>query len=161
MTDQKLLASFSQSPSAALSNPADPVRATSGNSADFATPIWALAAISLRSAPAMSGRCSSSAEGRPTGMAGGVAASGADGIVNPDAGCPTSAAIACSSCARRTPRSMDCARAVCSCVSACATSTPDARPPLYRFRVSSSARSYAATLVSMICFSASIARNSK
>ena len=63
----------------------------------MATPIWALAAAICRSAAAMSGLLSRSSEGRPTGMAGGVAVRGEKGMEKSDAGFPTSIAMACSS----------------------------------------------------------------
>ena len=63
-------------------------------------PICSLVAATRRSAPAMSGRRSSSSDGTPTGIAGGVAVSGAGGNENVDGGSPNSSAMACSVCAR-------------------------------------------------------------
>ena len=79
----------------------------------------ALAAATRRSAAAMSGRRWSSSEGTPVGMAGGSPASGCSGMWKAVAGSPTRTAMACSYCARWTPRSMSCARASSSCAWAC------------------------------------------
>ena len=69
--------------------------------------------------------------------------------------------MACSSCARETPRSVAWARVVSSCVCACATSTPETTPWLKRFIVICSAFSYAATVESSSCFCVSSPRSSK
>ena len=58
------------------------------------------------SAAAMSGRRSRSSEGTPAGMAGTFRASGAAGMEKVEAGLPIKVAMACSSWARCTPRSM-------------------------------------------------------
>ncbi len=112
-----------------------------------------------RSAAAMSGRRSSSAEGTPTGMGGGVVASGATGSEKVDAGCPRSRAIACSVCTRATPTSMASACVVLSWVSACTTSTREATPLARRFRVSCSALANATTVSSSSRFWASSMRS--
>ncbi len=94
----------------------------------MATPIWALAACTLRSAAATSGRRSSRVEGTPRGMGGGNAASGAGASENIAGGLPIRIAIACSVCARRTPTSMACASVLRSSVSAAAISALEATP---------------------------------
>ena len=77
-----------------LWKPAEALSVTVGKNAATATPIWALAAATRRSAAAMSGRRSSSSDGTPTGMAGGPVASGAAAIENVAGGRPMRTAIA-------------------------------------------------------------------
>jgi len=84
-------------------------------------PIWALASAMLRSAAAISGRRSSNCEGNPIGMGGGDVVIGLTGMENPEAGLPTSVAIACSNSARAIPTLILCACTVSRVVWACTT----------------------------------------
>ena len=88
----------------------------------MATPIWALAAAICRSAAAISGRRSNSCDGTPTGMEGTFWHSCTLGMANDGAGLPIRVAMACSSWARCTPRSMAVAWLFLSWVSARAMS---------------------------------------
>ena len=110
-------------------------------SARSASAIW-------RSAAAMSGRRSSSAEGTATGTCGGAPASSRRSMVTSAGGRPVRIAMACSYWARATPRSVSCARAVLNWASACATSAPLATPAVSRILVSFRYSSYDATVFS-------------
>ncbi len=77
----------------------EPVSESVGNQAVSATPICALAAATLRSASATSGRLSSSCEGIPGGTVGTSARMGAALCENPEGLWPISTAMACSSVA--------------------------------------------------------------
>ena len=77
------------------------------------------------------------------GMEGGPPASGSSGMWKAVAGSPTRTAMACSYCARWTPRSMSSARASSNCAWASATSLSVLRPPLRRTCVRSSVWVYA------------------
>ena len=81
--------------------------------------------------------------------------------VNPEAGLPVNRAIACSSCARCTPRSIACACVVLSWVCASTTSARATVPALYRFCVSCIERVYAAIVSSSSFCWASRARSWK
>ncbi len=83
----------------------------------------------------MSGRRSRSSVGSVTGMTGGSGRPGAGGSVNSAGALPIKVAMACSSCARVTSRSVAWARVVSRRVCACATSTPETTPCLNRFTV--------------------------
>ena len=113
--------------------PALPESVTVGKKAVSATPICAFAAAIRRSAAAMSGRRSSSVDGRSAGMLGraGTAATGA--TASSAGGFPIRTAIACSSCARSTPTAIAWASVLCSWVRACATSDAETIPALYWF----------------------------
>jgi len=95
---------------AALSKPPEPVRVKMGKYAARATPTWALAAATRRSAAAISGRRSNKSDGRPGGISGGGAFHAAAGELKVGAGCPIKVAIACSFCERWTITSMACVR---------------------------------------------------
>ena len=99
-------------------------------------PMAAFAAATRRSAAATSGRRSSKVEGTPTGTLGSGSAAVDGGSAKPAGGTPISSAMACSIWARATPRSIDCAFTLRTCVSAWATSTAVAMPPLNRTWVS-------------------------
>jgi len=79
-----------------------PLSVESGKNAAFTTPICALASATRRSAAAMSGRRSRSCEGSPKRDRRRVRPERRHGIEKLEAGLPISAAMACSSCARRT-----------------------------------------------------------
>src|SRR5437762_12218424 len=78
-TDQTRLGHVNHCATLLLSKPPDAPSVTLGKNAAMATPIWAFAAATRRSAPATSGRRWRSSDGTPTGMVVGVAASGACG----------------------------------------------------------------------------------
>ena len=130
--DQKRLGVVSQVAMSDAREPTLPLSVSAGKKAACAMPICALAAATRRSAAAMSGRRSSSSEGRPAGTSGTLAAKAIGlsrrGSEKAAGGLPSSSAIAFSSCARCTPRSTACARVLASCVSACTTSTRAATP---------------------------------
>ncbi len=86
-------------------------------------------------------------------------AAGLGGSANADAGTPINVAIACSNCARATPVSMACALTVRYCVSAWATSTALATPPLNRTRASCRASASLASVFSSRCFCTSRPRS--
>ena len=81
--------------------PDDTDSVRSGYQAAAATPIPAFAAAIRRSAAAISGRRSNSADGTPSGTLGSSSRYGAAGSANSAGGLPISTAIACSSRARR------------------------------------------------------------
>src|SRR5271157_2330607 len=95
-TDQKRLGHVNQLETEEFPKPAEPLNRTLGKYAALATPIWALAWATARSAAAMSGRRSSSSEGIPTGVAGGLVSRACAGRANVDAGWPIKTAMACS-----------------------------------------------------------------
>src|SRR5215510_4157443 len=101
--DQKRLGHTNHCEISELSKPPDALSVTVGYQAATATPIWAFAEATWRSAAATSGRRSSNSDGRPAGTKGGVCVSGSAAIEKVDAGTPINTAIACSSCARCTP----------------------------------------------------------
>ncbi|KAG1447631.1 hypothetical protein G6F57_017030 [Rhizopus arrhizus] len=84
-----------------------------GKNADLAAPTRELAAAMARSAAAMSGRRSSSVDGRPAGIDSATFWMGCGGIVKSDGARPSSTASACSVVARRRsmPSASDCAEA--------------------------------------------------
>ncbi|MCY1288432.1 hypothetical protein D9M70_374720 [compost metagenome] len=100
----------------------------------------ALADITRRSAAAMSGRRSSSAEGTPTGTFGKAGTRSSAARAKSAGGTPTSTAMACSSCARWYSRSMDWAWVLFSWVRAWVTSDLGTMPALYWFSVRRSER---------------------
>ncbi|MNS73077.1 hypothetical protein D3C72_1065060 [compost metagenome] len=100
------------------SKPNSAVSEIRGKNAAFATPIRALAAAICRSAAAMSGRRSSSSDGRPAGTATGAVSKGRAASVNCAGGTPVSTASACSWLARRRSMPARSARAVPSSASA-------------------------------------------
>ncbi len=136
-------------------------KVSAGKNAASATPICAFAAATLRSADAMSGRRSSSCDGKPGGTTGNVQFGVVRAMVSSEGGLPTSSAIACSSCARCTCASSACACAALSCACACTTSLRLTVPALYWFWVSVSDLSYAATASSSSAISASATRSSQ
>ena len=87
----------------------------------------------------MSGLRSSNCDGTPIGTAGGAALSAFTAIENVEGSLPVSTAIACSYCARATPRliSADCAFCKVFCASTTEISVPT--PVSYSDRVNSSA----------------------
>ena len=93
----------------------------------------------VRSAAAMSGRRSNSADGTPGGTTGTSLVSSAAGIVRSAGGLPASTAIACSDCARDTPAATSSATVDCNCTSAASTSERAAVPASYWFCVIASA----------------------
>src|SRR6185369_9513123 len=105
--DQKRLGQVSHLAMLFDSRPPEAESLRVGYQAASDTPIWALAAATRRSAAAISGRRSSSCEGMPGGIAGGVEMNAATGREKSAGGWPTSSAMACSSWARCTPMSMD------------------------------------------------------
>jgi len=76
----------------------------------------------------MSGRRSSSVEGRPVGITGTTRATGAGAIVNSAGGLPISTAMACSKAARWTPTLSACERVDSTWARADATSERPATP---------------------------------
>src|SRR4029453_1331324 len=92
--DQKRLGHMSHLATSPDSKPPDPLSVTVGYQADTATPIAALAEAMSRSAVATSGLRSSSADGTPTGIGGGVLASSASGSENSAGGFPISTPMA-------------------------------------------------------------------
>ncbi len=115
--DQKLEAALNSPDSALLVKPPFAERSSVGKNAARSTPISALAAATWRSAEAMSGRRSTSAEGRVTGTDGTVGRHSApiDGTVKAAGFSPTSTAIASSYWVRTrvSPSRSDCAEASC------------------------------------------------
>src|SRR5712692_11791331 len=105
-TDQKRLGHESQREKLPLSNPPDAPNEMVGKKAAFATPIWAFAAATRRSAAAISGLRSRISDGMPTGIVGGTRARGVVGMERLEVGFPISSAMACSNCARCTPTSI-------------------------------------------------------
>src|SRR5689334_12514013 len=99
-TDQKRLGQVSHLAMLFDSRPPEAESLRVGYQAASETPIWALAAATRRSAAAISGRRSSSCEGIPSGIAGGVALNATTGIAKSAGALPISSAMACSNWAR-------------------------------------------------------------
>ncbi|MOA22268.1 hypothetical protein D3C78_1428150 [compost metagenome] len=101
----------------------------------MATPMLALAAITERSADAMSGRRSSNCEGRATGTCGNCGMSWLCARLNCAGGRPISTAMAFSNCARCQIRSIMSASVLLSWVWAWATASLPDTPARYWFSV--------------------------
>ncbi|MNH17225.1 hypothetical protein D3C79_768880 [compost metagenome] len=119
----------------------------------------ALAAITLRSAEAMSGRRSSSCDGRLTGICGKAGMLLLSARANSAGALPSSTAMAFSNCARCQTRSIRSAWVVLSWVRAWATASGPETPARYWFSVMRNERSYVATVASSRRFCSSITRN--
>ncbi|MNJ49166.1 hypothetical protein D3C77_443840 [compost metagenome] len=116
------------------------LRVRSGKYAARATPMLALADITLRSAEAMSGRRSSSCEGKATGTWGNAGMSLLSARAKSAGALPSSTAMAFSSWARCQTRSIRSAWVLFSWVCAWATASLPDTPARYWFSVMVSER---------------------